>query len=124
MPDPPSRYMWFYRTEVRNNLDVPLRVRKFEAFHWDGSKWIAGTIMKRELTAKDFSDWYGDGDPIVDGVIPPGGVAIDGRNWHASHEPNRGPTRWAYWAVDPEGKEHYAEVVVESVTIRSNEPRQ
>jgi hypothetical protein len=110
--------MWYYRTEVRNICDVPLRITRFEAYHQAAGRWVAGNIMGRSLTAKDFSEWHPDGDQIVDGVIPPGGVAIDARNWHGSQNPTTGPTKWAYWAVDPSGVEHYAEVVIESVPIR------
>lgn len=118
VPRPHLPFMWFYRTEVRNTLDVPLRVFKFEAFSWDGQRWVAGNIMGRELTAHDFSEWYPDGDRIVDGVIPAGGTAVDARNWHGSEQPSRAPVKWAYWATDPAGTEHYAEVVVESVPVR------
>jgi hypothetical protein len=54
----------------------------------------------------------------VDGVILPGAAAVDARNWHGSAAPSIGPTKWAYWAVDPSGGEHYAEVIVESVPVR------
>jgi hypothetical protein len=115
--DPPFRYMWYYRTEVQNKLDVPLTIVWFEAYHWDGKRWRAGSITGRDLTAQDFSEWYLDGDQIIDGVIPAGGVAVDNRNWHGSDAPTAAPTKWAYSAVDPSGKEHYAEVIIESVPI-------
>ncbi len=116
--EPSYRYMWSYRTEVRNTLDVPLRIVWFEAFTWHGSRWVPETIAGRTLTAKDFSEWYPDGDEIIDGVIPASGVAIDARNWHGSESPSRAPTKWADKATDPSGTEHYAEVVVESVPIK------
>jgi hypothetical protein len=110
--------MWYYRTEVRNTLHLPLRVVWFEAFHREGRKWVPGNITGRTLTGQDFSEWYQDGDKIVDGVIPPGGVAVDARNWHGSAVPTSEPIKWAYRAVDSSGKEHYAEVVIESVPVR------
>ena len=117
VPHPPFPFMWFYRTEVHNTLDVPLRVYKFEAFSWDRRRWVAGNIMGRELTSRDFSEWYADGHAITDGLIPPATVAVDARNWHGSDRPTAAPVKWAYWATDPSGGEHYAEVVVESVSI-------
>jgi len=110
--------MWYYRTEVRNTLDVPLRVVWFEAFHQEEGQWVPGNITGRTLTGQDFSEWYHDGDKIVGGVIPPRGAAVDARNWHGSSVPTREPVKWAYRAVDPSGKEHYAEIVVESVPVR------
>jgi len=110
--------MWYYRTDVKNTLDVPLRVVWFEAYHVENGKWIPGNVTGRTLTAKDFGEWYGDGDRIVDGVIPPRGTATDGRNWHGSMRPKSDPVKWAYKAIDPSGVEHYAEVIVESVPIR------
>jgi hypothetical protein len=118
VPQPPYPYMWFYRTEVRNTLDVPLRITRFEAYVQQGGRWVARNITGRSLTAQDFGEWYPDGVKVVDGMIPPGGVAVDVRNWHGSSAPTNGPTKWAYWAVDPSGAEHYAEVVVESVPVR------
>jgi len=117
-PQPPWPFMWFYRTEIRNTLAVPLRVYKFEAYGWDGQQWVAGNVMGRELTARDFTEWYPDGDRIEEGVIPPGGAAVDARNWHGSDQPVHPPVKWAYWATDPSGGRHYAEVVVESVPHR------
>ena len=115
---PPYRYMWYYRTEVCNTLDVPLRVVWFEAFHWEGGRWVPGNITGRTLTGQDFSEWYTHGDKIIDGVIPPGSTAVDNRNWHGSLRPTPEPMKWAYRAVAPSGTEHYAEVVIESVPIR------
>jgi hypothetical protein len=116
--DPPLKYMWYYRTEVRNTLDVPLTIVWFEAYRWDGKRWRAGNVTGRDLTAQDFSDWYADGVEIIDGTIPAGGVAVDNRNWHGSDTRTATPIKWAYSAVDPSGKEHYAEVIVESVPIK------
>lgn len=117
MPRPPFPYMWIYSTEVRNTLDVPLRITSFEAYVQKDGKWVAGNVMGRTLTAREFDEWYSDGLKIANGVIPPGEVALNAVNWHGSEKPTHGRTKWAFWAVDPEGKEHYAEVVVESVSI-------
>jgi hypothetical protein len=114
----PHPFMWIYKTEVRNTLDVPLRIFRFEAYVQKDGRWQAGNVMGRSLTAKDFDDWYGDGPKITGGEIPPGSYALDAANWHGSDQPTHELTKWAYWAVDPSGKEHYAEVIVESVPIQ------
>jgi hypothetical protein len=116
-PKPRYPYMWFYETTVTNTLDVPLRVIWFEGYYLQGQEWVAGNIMGRELTSQDFSDWFGDGVKVVDGVIPPGKSAKDARNWHGSPSPTSGPSKWAYKAVDPNGVEYYAEAIIESVPI-------
>ncbi len=115
---PPYRYMWFYRTEVRNTLEVPLRVVWFEGFTRVGWQWIPGNIMGRNLTGKDFSAWYSDGESIVNGVIPPGVVAVNACNWHGSNNgPVLGSVKWAYKAEDPSGVAYYADVVLERQTF-------
>jgi hypothetical protein len=111
---PPYRYMWYYTTAVRNVLDMPLRVVWFEAYSWVGGRWVANNIMRRPLTGKDFSDWYSDAEPIIEGVIPAGCVALNDCKWHGSNSaPIPGPVKWAYKAVDPSGAEYYAEVIIE-----------
>jgi hypothetical protein len=110
--------VWYYRTEVRNTLTVPLRITRFEAYVQQDGRWVAGNVTGRSLSAKDFDDWYSDGVKIKGGVIPAGEVAVNAVNWHGSSNPSHTPTKWAFWAVDPSGVEHYAEVVVESVPIR------
>jgi hypothetical protein len=91
-------------------LDVPLRVAWFDAMRGDGIFWVPGNILGRPLDSQVFSAWYSDGDPIVDGVIPPKGVAVCGTNWHGSAiNPILGPIKWAYRAVDPSGGFYYAE---------------
>lgn len=118
VPKPPFPFMWFYKTEVRNTLDVPLTIIKFEAYKLKNGQWVAGNITGKTLTAKDFDDWYSDGLKIKDGIIPPGSVALNAVNWHGSQIPTTEPTKWAFWAVEPSYKEHYAEVIVESVPIQ------
>jgi hypothetical protein len=100
---------------------VPLTIVRFEAYKSRRGQWVAGNVTGRTLKAKDFDDWYSDGLKITNGVIPPGSVALNAVNWHGSQNPTTEPTKWAFWAVDSSGKEHYAEVIVESVPI--NEPK-
>jgi hypothetical protein len=118
-PNPPAPYMWYYRTDVKNNLDVPLRVIWFEGYTQVNGRWVANNILGRTLTAADFSQWYTEGDPVVDGVIKPGQTATCDPNWHASTSPKGMRVKWAYKAAAPDGQEHYAEGIVESVSIRT-----
>jgi hypothetical protein len=111
---PPYRYMWYYRTEVRNTLEVPLRVIWFEGFTRRGWLWVPSNIMRRTLTGTDFTAWYSDGpDAIMNGLIPPYTAAICSCNWHGSNYGPPGPVKWAYIAVDPSGVKYYARVILE-----------
>lgn len=110
---PPYRYMFYYRTEVRNLLTVPLRIIWFEGFTFADGRWHGKNILNRALTGKDFSAWYSDGEVIVNGVIPPGISAVNNCNWHGSNAPLHTTYKWAYKALDPSGAECYTEVVFE-----------
>jgi len=118
IPRPPHPFMWYYRTEVRNTLSVPLRIVRFEAYKEQDGRWVAGNVTGRSLTAKDFDDWYSDGIKIKGGEIPPGETALNAVNWHGSSSPSTSLTKWAFWAIDPSGAQYYAESVVESIPIR------
>jgi hypothetical protein len=117
-PEPVSPYMWYYRTDVTNNLTVPLRVVWFEGYHQESGQWVPGNILGRKLTAEEFSAWYTEGDKVIDGVIPPGRTASCDPNWHASNSPRGVPGKWRYKALDPEGRAYYGEAVVESANIK------
>lgn len=73
----PYRFMWFYRTELRNDGPNPLQITRFEAYSFQRGKWLPGNILGRRLTATDFTDWYSDGDPVADGWIAPKSAAVD-----------------------------------------------
>jgi len=94
-------------------LNVPLQVIWFEGFERMDGRWVSNNIMRRTLTAKDFSDWYSDNTLIVNGVIPPKSVAVNACNWHGSNHPILAATKWAYKALDPSGREYYTEIVLE-----------
>lgn len=105
--------MWYYRTEVRNTTDSPLRVVWFEAYSRALGRWSAGNIKGRTLTHADFREWYSDEDGLLeDGSIPPGGAAICSVNWHGSRRPWASRTKWAFKALDQSGNEYYAEAEV------------
>ncbi len=87
-PVNPAPFMWYYRTEVRNTTDSPLRVVWFEAYSRDFGKWEPGNITGRTLTHEDFCEWYSDENGLwEDGTIPPGGAAICDINWHGGRVP-------------------------------------
>src|SRR5690242_10243744 len=95
----PFLFMWYYRTEVRNNTDRPLRVVKFEGYMKVFGRWVPNNIKRRELTNEDFRQWYGDenGQPSP-GAIPPGGKAVCAVNWWGGNSPVPQRTKWVYHA--------------------------
>ncbi len=102
-------YKWRYRTEVKNNLDVPLRITHFEGYRYEKGNWIPGTIARRTLTSADFTAWYADGDSVIAGWIPPGKVAVNADNWTTSPPPAPPRVKWIYAAEDSKGNIYHAE---------------
>jgi hypothetical protein len=104
-----ARYKWPYRTEVKNNLEVPLRITHFEVYYYENGKWRPENVKKRALTGADFIEWYDDGDPVVEGWIKPGEVAVDAENWSGSgwYIPSR--CKWTFAAKDRDGNEYHVE---------------
>ena len=75
---PPYKYMWYYRTEVQNNLSVPLRITDFGFYTYENGKWLPMNVELRKIiedgsekyeyvplmrlyTSREFEDWYSDG---------------------------------------------------------------
>ena len=110
-----SAYQWSYRTEVKNNLHVPLRITHFEIYLHENEKWVARNLKGRRLTSADFAEWYNDGDSVFDGWIKPGEVAVDAENWTSwgLYAPPR--CKWTYTAQDAHGREYDVEAEVELV---------
>jgi hypothetical protein len=115
---PPFRYMHYYRTEVKNVSDRPLRVVWFEAFHEMKGTWYGGNVLGRVLRGEEFSAWYTEGDRIDHGVIPPGKTAVCDVNWHGQDSPGPMKVKWAFIVVDPSGHDYYAEAVVDPSVIK------
>ncbi len=114
----PYPFMWYYRTELRNDTESALRVVWFEGFGKWFSDWEPQNIMGRPLTQEDFAAWYTDENgEWNDGIIPAGRVAVCATNWHGSWLPWDSGTKWAYKAIDESGREWYAEAEVESKVI-------
>jgi hypothetical protein len=113
-PPPEMLYthVWYYRTEVRNLSNKPLKIVWFEAYNKIEGVWYPGNINGRTLRGSEFSEWYTEGDVITDGIIPPGGVAVCDSNWHGSDwdEPNE--AKWSFIAIDKAGNDYFIEVVV------------
>lgn len=113
----PYPYMWYYRTEVTNNLNRPLRIISFDAFTLSYGKWIRRNILHRPLNSKDFTQWYTDGVKVKDGWIPPHETAACDPNWHGYVQPNAPRMKWSFIAVDEKGKRYYTEAEIKSMPI-------
>ena len=117
-PRDPFPFMWYYRTEVRNNTNMPLRVVWFEAYRRRWFTWVPGNVTGRELTNDNFQKWYGDGGNLTeDGSIPAGESAVCAANWHGGWLQWSRRVNWAFKAVDEAGSEHFAEAEVRSSFI-------
>jgi hypothetical protein len=109
----PYPNMWYYRTEVINTTNKPLRIIWFESyFNFDGH-WYGSNAFGKTLRSKDFSAWYSDGNLIENGIIKPGEKAVCDVNWHGSETPEFIPTKWGFIAVDDSGNDYYAEATVD-----------
>ena len=115
-------YVYYYRTEVRNNSNAPLRVVSFSCFRRVNGKWIEmPNIMKRPLVVKDFVAWYNDGDPVPDGWIAPGKTAACDPNWSGYLRPPQvvQQLKWAFMAVDKHGNRYTCEAKIDLLPMSS-----
>ena len=113
-PSQPPRfpYTCYYRTEVRNDGDVPLRIERFESCFFERGKWKARNVLRRRLGSVDFDRWYNDGVPAVGGWIPAHSTAVCDPNWHGNSTGRPDRVKWAYEAVDDVGRVYRAAVEV------------
>jgi hypothetical protein len=109
-------YVRFYRTDVKNNTDRPIRVVWFDGFFRFRGPWIASNVRGRVLRTKDFLEWYSGDDMTADGWLRPGGTASCHVNWHWTETPDDIPSKWAYVAIDAQGNDYFAEAVVPDIT--------
>ena len=115
-PDKPDfPYVWFYRTEVSNATDRPIRIIGFEGCFLMESRWIPANVMNRPLTADDFSKWYTAGDPVTNGWIQPHATAACNPNWHGATSPVSPRCKWTYEGVDAMGNTCHAEAEIKTV---------
>jgi thiol-disulfide isomerase/thioredoxin len=110
-------HMWYFRIEVKNNLNVPLRVTHYGFYFYENEKWVLRTIAKRILTSTDFTNRFTAGDPVIDGWIQPGKVAVNTRNWVGNQNPVAPRSKWKFTAEDPEGNVYHAEAEIELVPV-------
>ncbi|MFC1582359.1 hypothetical protein ACFL4W_02350 [Planctomycetota bacterium] len=114
----PFPFTWYYRTEVHNRTDRPVRVEWFEAYSLVRGRWVPNNVKGRQLTHGDFMGWYADEDGLnEDGTIPPGGYAVCGVNWHGRRRPWSCRLKWVYRAVDDQGNEFEAEEEIRTKMI-------
>ena len=106
-------HMWFYRTEVTNNTDRPLKVVWFDAYVDVDGKWYASNIVGHAMRSEEFTAWYQQGDKVTNGVIQPGKTAICDVNWHGSNTAKFVKVKWAYILVDDKGNDYYVEKEVD-----------
>ena len=119
-------YVYYYRTEIRNNSKSPLRVVSFSCYTWENGRWVEmPNILKRPLVTKDFVAWYNDGDPMPDGWIAPGKMAVCDPNWSGRLRPPqvRQRVKWAFTAVDKNGKRYTCEAKIDQLPISSQHPQ-
>jgi len=107
-------YVRFYRSDLVNKTDRPLRIVWFDGFLRLEGRWWASNVKGRVLRTKDFVEWYG-GDMDADGWIRPGGIASCRVNWHATETADDISIRWAYVAVDAYGNDYFAEALVPDI---------
>lgn len=111
-----NAYVWKYRTEVRNDLNVPLRITGFDSYSYVLGEWRRYNPAKELYSGVDFAKWYTAGDAATGGWIQPGAVAADGNNWNKLPGPVP-PTRikWIYSAEDASGHPYTGESEVELI---------
>ena len=115
---PGSKY--FYRTEITNTNDVPIRIIWFECFIMlDGEHWHGVNITNKVLREDMFVAWYSDGESKPKGGwLQPGATAVCDPNWHHSEQEKFPKTKWAFIAVDGTGKNYFSEALVERVNVQ------
>lgn len=119
---PPHPYMHYFRTEVQNVSDHPLKIVWFGGFAQNDGKWVGIRLAGSGPLEGRFSSSYTEGERIVDGVIPPGKAAVCDANWTGGSAPDFARQKWAYVATDSAGNAYYAEAVVEPDVIKSVPP--
>lgn len=124
LADPPYPVMFYYRVELHNISNRPLRVVWFEGYLKIDGRWQGANVLGKTLRGREFSAWYTEGDVARGGVIPPGGAAACDPNWHGFDDPSMEvPMKWAFIAVDGAGNDYYVEGEVDpKVAMRKVAP--
>lgn len=118
LSEPPFRYMSYYRTEVKNNSNQPLKIVWFEGYEQFQGTWYPGNVLGRTLRGDEFSEWYTEGDKTDGGIILPGETAICDVNWHGNDSTGGQNIKWAFIAVDRSGNDYYIEATVDPSIIK------
>ncbi len=108
-------YIRFYRTDVTNNTDRPIRIIWFDGYFAQNANWTAGNVRNKVLRTVDFIDWYKTDDVDAEGWLKPGGIASCLVNWHWTDTPEKLDTKWAYIGVDSAGNDYFAEAIVPDI---------
>lgn len=116
---PPFPYVWYYRTEVTNKLDKPLKIVQFESYFWVKNRWVAANVLRRPLTTKVFVRWYGEEDGKRDGWLQPGTKAVCDINWHGFYVPYAPKAKWVFYAVDENGNKYQGEGELVSIPYKA-----
>jgi hypothetical protein len=119
----PFPYTWYYRTEVENVSDRPLRIVWFQAFMFYGEGWYPGNAKGQTLRGADFSEWYTEGASVKNGLILPGQTAVCDVNWHGSEEPEMPRLKWEYIATDETGRDVHVVAEVDPGVVRMVESK-
>jgi hypothetical protein len=108
-------YIRFYRTDVTNKTDRPIRIIWFDGYFAHDGNWTSGNVRNKVLRTADFIDWYGTDDIDAEGWLKPGGVASCLVNWHWTDTPEKLDTKWAYIGVDSAGNDYFTEAIVPDI---------
>ncbi len=117
----PFPYAWYYRTEVTNKLDRPLKIVRFESYLQKWGLWLAANILRRPLTTETFLRWYEVDDGTQDGWLPPGAKAVCAVNWHGFQVPYAPKAKWVFYAVDEQGNKYQSEGEIISIPYSKDE---
>ena len=106
---------YYYRTEVTNTQDVPVRIVWFESYLMlDGEYWHGVNITNKVLREEMFVKWYSDGETKpVGGWLRPGETVVCDPNWHFACADEFQKVKWVFLAVDSKGKSYFFEALVE-----------
>jgi thiol-disulfide isomerase/thioredoxin len=115
----PPYYLWPFEARVRNKFEFPLRIKEFASLTRVGDGWVS---PPEPYGAKEFTEWYTDGDRVDDGWIQPGTTAVDARSWNRSYSPAISGVKWYYVAEDESGNEYRAEQEPDFVPYVPDEP--
>lgn len=116
---------YYYRTEVMNNNDVPIKIIWFDFYYKHNGTWTANNITNGVMRESNFLKWYSEGKDdqnFKDGWLLPGKIATCDPNWNFGCADSFHPTKWSFIAVDNNGRTYFdeSEISKESVIFHSD----